>query len=115
MKIKDVLARDPAVHKLVNEGQARIASGLEELKGELSTFVCEGQYADGIQRIIRSFLDNLGKTSQRGAWVSGFFGSGKSHVLKMLCHLWQDTGFPDGATARSLVPSIPEELRALLR
>ncbi len=88
---------------------------MAELRGELETFVCEGQYADGVQKIIRSFLDNLGKTSQRGAWVSGFFGSGKSHLLKMLCHLWQDTAFADGATARSLVPSIPEDLRALLR
>jgi len=84
-------------------------------RGELATFVCEGQFADGIQRIIRSFLDNVGKTSQRGAWVSGFFGSGKSHLLKMLNHLWLDTVLPDGATARSLVPMIPEELRALLR
>ncbi|MBA4095641.1 MAG: BREX system P-loop protein BrxC [Rhodospirillum sp.] len=120
MKIKDTLQRDPAVHALANQGQARITNssseGTEaELRAELETFVCEGQYADGIQRIIRSFLDNLGKTSQRGAWVSGFFGSGKSHLLKMLCHLWQDTEFSDGATARSLVPSLPEDLRALLR
>jgi hypothetical protein len=120
MKIKDVLQRDPAAHPLINQGQARIADSqseraLAELRGELSTFVCEGQYADGIQKIIRSFLDNLGRTSQRGAWVSGFFGSGKSHLLKMLCHLWQDTAFPDGSTARSLVPSIPEDLHDLLR
>jgi len=33
----------------------------------------------------------------------------------MLCHLWKDTVFPDGSTARSLVPEMPEELRALLR
>ena len=120
MKIKDTLQRDPASHPLVNQGQARISDSRNErtqseLRGELDTFVCEGQYADGVQKIIRSFLDNIGKTSQRGAWVSGFFGSGKSHLLKMLCHLWQDTSFPDGATARSLVPSIPEDLRALLR
>ena len=120
MKIKDTLQRDPASHPLVNQGQARISDSRNErtqseLRGELETFVCEGQYADGVQKIIRSFLDNIGKTSQRGAWVSGFFGSGKSHLLKMLCHLWQDTSFPDGATARSLVPSIPEDLRALLR
>jgi hypothetical protein len=35
--------------------------------------------------------------------------------LKMLCHLWADTKFPDGATARSLVPSMPDDLRSLLR
>src|SRR6202048_1902148 len=120
MKVKDILQRDPASYPLVNQGQARISDSRNErtqseLRGELETFVCEGQYADGVQKIIRSFLDNIGKTSQRGAWVSGFFGSGKSHLLKMLCHLWQDTSFPDGATARSLVPSIPEDLRSLLR
>ena len=120
MKIKDALQRDPAANPLINQGQARITDRqnertMQELHGELSTFVCEGQYADGLQKIIRSFIDNLGRTNQRGAWVSGFFGSGKSHLLKMLCHLWQDTKFSDGASARSLVPSIPEELNALFR
>lgn len=120
MKIKDILQRDPSAYPLVNQGQARISDKsnervFEELRGELSTFVCEGQYADGIQRILSSFLSNLTQTSQKAAWVSGFFGSGKSHLLKMACHLWQDTKFPDGATARSLVPSMPDELRSLLR
>lgn len=119
-KIKDVLQRDPSTHPLVNQGQARIADKsnekvLDELRGELSTFVCEGQYAEGIIKILKSFLANLTSTSQKAAWVSGFFGSGKSHLLKMACHLWQDTKFPDGATARSLVPSMPDELRELLR
>ena len=120
MKIGDILQRDPATHGLVNQGQARITDQrgekeLQELRGELSTFVCEGQFADGIQKILRSFLDNLNRTSQKGAWVSGFYGSGKSHILKMACHLWQNTTFPDGATARTLVPYIPEEIQALLR
>jgi len=120
VKIKDILQRDPGIFPLVNQGQARIVDShneraLEELRGELSTFVCEGQYADGVQKIIRSYLDSIGKTNQKAAWVSGFFGSGKSHLLKMLCHLWQDTAFPDGATARALVPDMPDELRALLR
>lgn len=120
MKIKDILQRDPSTHPLINQGQARIADKsdekvLAELRGELSTFVCEGQYADGIQRILQSYLSNLTQTSQKAAWVSGFFGSGKSHLLKMLCHLWVDTPFPDGATARSLVPSMPSDLRELLR
>jgi hypothetical protein len=119
-KIKDILQRDPATHPLVNQGQARITDRadervLRELEGELATFVCEGQFADGMQRIIESFLRSLGQTNQRATWVSGFFGSGKSHLLKMLCHLWQDTKFSNGQTARSLVPSMPEELHNLLR
>jgi len=121
MLIKDVLLRDPSTHGLVNNGQARITNEaddgnvMNELRGELSTFVCEGQYSDGFQKILSSFLGNQNQTSQRGAWVSGFFGSGKSHLLKMLCHLWQDTSFPDGATARSIVPDLPEDVRSLLR
>lgn len=120
MNIKQILQRDPA-SPLVNQGQARIADKtnekvLQELKGELSMFVCEGQYADGMRRIIESYLTNLSQTSQRAAWVSGFFGSGKSHFLKMLAHLWQDTKFDnDGTTARTLVKAMPDELRNLLR
>ena len=120
MKIHDILQRDPAENPLINQGQARIADmadakAREELRGELSTFVCEGQFSDGLIRILRSFLENFGRTSQKGVWVSGFYGSGKSHALKMAASLWQDTAFDDGATARSLVPNIPDDLHALLR
>jgi hypothetical protein len=119
--IRDTLLRDPAKEGLVNNGQARITNELAddrvlaELRGELSTFVCEGQYAEGIIKILSSYLANRSQTNQKAAWVSGFFGSGKSHLLKMLAHLWVDTQFPDGATARSLVPELPDEVRDLLR
>ena len=35
-------------------------------------------------------------------WVSGFHGSGKSHLVKMLRALWVDSAFDDGATARGM-------------
>jgi len=115
VNISDILVRDPSKTSLANQGQARIDSAMSELQSELSTFVCEAQYADGLRRVLESYLRNLQHSSQKGAWVSGFYGSGKSHVLKMLCHLWQNTIFPDGSSARSLVPKMPDELRALLR
>jgi len=120
MQIKDILLRDPLQQSLVNNGQARITNEssddkvMAELRGELSTFVCEGQYADGMLKILSSFLTSRNQTHQKAAWVSGFFGSGKSHLLKMLCHLWADTKFADGATARSLVQELPDEVRDLL-
>jgi hypothetical protein len=120
MKIGDVLQRDPAVYALPNDGQARITEGASEkevrqLRDELSTFVCKGQFKDGMATILSSYVASLGQTNQKAAWVSGFFGSGKSHFLKMLGHLWQDTEFPDGATARSIVPALPDDVRDLLR
>lgn len=120
MRIKDTLERDPSTHPLTNQGQARITDRSDdrtwqELRAELATFVCEGQYQDGLQRILSSYLTNLTHTSQKGAWVSGFYGSGKSHLLKMLCHLWQNTTLPDGTLARDLVPTLPAEVRAQLK
>ena len=121
MKIYEVLDRDPRTARLANNGQARIADAtdgpaLEELRAELETFVCDGQFGDALQRILDRYLANLGTPKQDSAWVSGFFGSGKSHLLKMLTHLWVNTPFPDGATARALVRGgLPDEVQAQLR
>jgi hypothetical protein len=120
MLLKDVLLRDPSNNPLANNGQARIQNEaadekmLAQLRGELSSFVCKGQYGDGTARILDSFLRGRSQPSQKAAWVSGFYGSGKSHFEKMLCHLWVDTVFPDGATARSLVPDLPQDVRSAL-
>ena len=120
MKVHQLLDRDPRTSALANGGQARITEcadsrAKEELRAELETFVCDGQYGDALERILRSYLTQLDRPRQNAAWVSGFFGSGKSHLLKMLGHLWVDTRFEDGSTARSLVRGLPDEIVASLR
>lgn len=120
MKIYELFDRDPRTARLANNGQARITDGADaqaraELRAELETFVCDGQFGDALQRILDRYLANLGTPRQDSAWVSGFFGSGKSHLLKMLTHLWVNTAFEDGATARSLVRELPDEVEAQLR
>lgn len=108
MKNRELFLRDPLAHKLENDGVASVteattANELQTLRYEVEHFVCEGQYEDGIVRVLKSYLDHLGSTAQPAAWVSGFYGSGKSHLLKMLRHLWVDTAFTsDGSTARGL-------------
>ena len=117
-QIHELLERDPRTSPLANKGQARIGDAPDEaregaLRAELETFVCDGRFADGLQRILERFLSDLGGSRQEAAWVSGFFGSGKSHLLKMLTHLWMNTAFDDGAKARSLVPGgLPKDIQA---
>jgi hypothetical protein len=67
-----------------------------------------------MERILKAYLDGLGREEQKAVWVSGFFGSGKSHLVKMLRYLWTDYTFADGATARSLV-RVPSEIADLLK
>ena len=122
MKIRELLERDPVAHALPNNGQARIdAQGdpsiaERELRAELESFVCEGEYAKATERILETWLTSQSRGSRSpSAWVSGFFGSGKSHLLKMLGHLWVNTRFEDGTSARTFVPALPQTITGLLR
>ena len=120
MKNREIFQRDPAITKLLNDGVAAVtesatAKEIETLRYELEHFVCEGQYKEGLIRILESYLGNADSTVQPASWVSGFFGSGKSHLLKMFRYLWVDTKFEsDGATARGLT-QLPDEVRDLLK
>lgn len=119
MKNSEIFQRNPSTAKLLNDGVAAVSEGasqkeIDTLRYELEHFVCEGQYKEGMIRILESFIGNVGSPVQPAAWVSGFFGSGKSHLLKMLRHLWVDTRFSDGATARGLV-SLPQEVADLFK
>lgn len=110
---REVFATDPEALELLNHGVAEVKGGRSEaelrtLRYELSTFVCQGQYEAGLRKVLETYLANLDKTEQPGLWVSGFFGSGKSHFLKVLRALWTDDPFPDGTRPRGLAHLTPE-------
>ena len=89
MKNIEIYQKNPADQKLVNEGVANVnddrsAQALEVLRYELETFVCDGQYEKGMAHILDTYLKNVNQTQQPAVWVSGFYGSGKSHLVKML-------------------------------
>ena len=120
MNNRDIFQKDPLSSSLRNDGVAAISMGDTEkeiatLRHELETFVCEGQYEQGMVRILEAFLKGTESSSQQAAWVSGFYGSGKSHLLKMLQHLWTDIPFAsDGATPRGLT-HLPDSVHELLQ
>ena len=117
---RDVYHKPPTENRLVNHGVAEVSEDHSEaaqtiLRYELETFVCDGQYGKGLETILEKFLLNLdSKTEQPGVWISGFYGSGKSHLAKMLRTLWTDYQFADGATARSIA-KLPTGVFELLK
>ncbi len=119
MKNRSVYLKDPATRKLVNEGVASVnddktRKALEVLRYELETFVCDGQYQKGLEHILFTYLKNIDQAQQPAVWVSGFYGSGKSHLVKMLRALWINTEFEDGATARGIA-NLPQNISDQLK
>jgi len=105
---REVFYNDPTTYTLPNDGVAKVGPLPEDqndkqwivARYELEHFVCKGSYHDGLAKILKLFLGNLDHPSQPAVWVSGFFGSGKSHLVRVLEFLWSDIRFADGATAR---------------
>ena len=63
----------------------------ENIKQELEEYVL----TDEIYKYINDFYDSYKKslvdyTDKMGVWISGFFGSGKSHFLKILSYLLEN-------------------------
>ena len=119
---REIYNKLPSENRLVNNGVAEVSEDHSEaaqsvLRYELETFVCDGQYEKGLEIVLDKFLHNLGsRNEQPGIWISGFYGSGKSHLAKMLRTLWTDYKFFDGASARSLAKlpdTVAEHLKEL--
>ena len=116
---REVFYEDPGRRALPNLGVARVArpdsdQEWEKLHFELSHFVSDGAYGQGLKRVLSTFLDYIGQAKQPAVWVSGFYGSGKSHFMRVLEHIWVDTPMPDGNTARGLA-DLPQEVKDDLR
>lgn len=117
---RDIYNKLPTENRLVNNGVAEVSEDHSEaaqsvLRYELETFVCDGQYEKGIETVLDKFLLNLGSSNEQpGIWISGFYGSGKSHLAKMLRTLWTDYKFTDGSSARNIA-KLPDGVAAQLK
>ena len=89
MKIQNMFQKD--INRDIN-GVIKVSQNDDtSLRQELSEYIITKE----LRRHFQTFLDNYSKaidypTDKIGVWISGFFGSGKSHFLKMLSYLLEN-------------------------
>ncbi|ERB52864.1 hypothetical protein N806_17080 [Rhodococcus sp. P27] len=88
MKLNDIFAKD--VQRPI-EGVIK-ADDTAHIGTEVDEYVLTNEAAKGLELLLEAYTNY---TNANGVWISGFFGSGKSHLLKMLAHLLGDV---DGQT-----------------
>jgi hypothetical protein len=118
MKNREVFLFDPLSRSIPNNGVAKVLEPRtpeqwQVLRYEMEFFVCDGKYRLGLDRILTTYLSHISQAEQPAVWVSGFYGSGKSHMVRVLEYLWRDLAFPDGASARGLTRITGEIKEAL--
>ncbi len=103
----DAAAAQRVIFCVYNENdELRLRAGIDEF--EIAT------RQQGHDWTVFDFTDTFPQAQQLAVWVSGFYGSGKSHLVKMLRALWVDTSFEDGATARGIA-GLPQNIRDHLK
>lgn len=102
MHVRDLLARDPdrpieSVIRITERDPQRVWVEMDE-------YVPTDRVKSHFREILDALLETRrGPTERVCIWISGFFGSGKSHFLKVLGYLLQDEPLqdPQGRTIRS--------------
>ncbi|MCB9789984.1 BREX system P-loop protein BrxC [Candidatus Nomurabacteria bacterium] len=89
MKIKDLFLKDidRSINGVIKVDQQDDANVIQELEEYVVTKEMAKHFADFFEMYEKSLQ---APTDKIGIWISGFFGSGKSHFLKILSYLFSD-------------------------
>ena len=104
MKLKDIFAKpiDRAIEGVIK------ADDTASLKIEVEEYVITNEVAKRLEEFFSAY--NESKVSN-GVWISGFFGSGKSHLLKMLALLLENAKVDGGQPVLDyFLPKCPDAL-----
>ncbi|NLY36482.1 MAG: hypothetical protein GX046_04525, partial [Tissierellia bacterium] len=89
MFIRDMFVKpiDRDIKGVIKVGQADDENIRQELEEYVVTRELQKHFAD----FFGSYKKGInGHTDKMGVWISGFFGSGKSHFLKILSYLLEN-------------------------
>lgn len=109
------------LQRIFRQPVSRPIEGVIKADDESSLYVELSEYVltDEVAKRLEHFLDAYNEYhGANGVWVSGFFGSGKSHLLKMLALLLENRAINGSSALDIFLPKIPKEdelLRAALK
>lgn len=86
MQLQQLFAKDinRDIQGVIKVGQ----DAIENQKQELEEYVVTTELEKHFKQFFKNYRKGIDGTSQKmGVWISGFFGSGKSHFLKILSYL----------------------------
>ena len=86
MQIKEMFAKpiDREIQGVIIVGQGEETNVSQELEEYVVTRELQKHFADFFEAYKKGIVGN---TTEIGVWISGFFGSGKSHFLKILSYI----------------------------
>jgi len=102
MIIKNIFEKDieRPINGVVKVGQ----DDLNIIKTEVEEYIVTSEIKKYLDDFFTHYVETLGmQTDKIGIWISGFFGSGKSHLLKMLAYIIENPTIGDNLTAGEII------------
>ena len=104
MKINDIFLKD--IHRNIDGVITATKTSDEQIYQELDEYVVTKELQSHFQVFFDAYKRGvLSDTSKMGVWIQGFFGSGKSHFLKILAYILENKEI-NGKTALDFFPKL---------
>ena len=107
MQIKEIYQKD--IERLLNPAVSADDYDEETVKVEIDEYVFTEEIVEGLYNLLNAIRER--RKSHDGIWISGYFGSGKSHFLKYMNYCF-DPKYRDHALSK-LIDAVENEFDTL--
>lgn len=92
LTIKSILQKD--IERKINGVVKADSNEKDTIITELNEYVVTEEIRKRLIKFFDKYVDSINSpTEDMGVWISGFFGSGKSHFLKMIGHILENNTY----------------------
>jgi len=114
MKIKDLFKKD--IFRSINGVIKAEQRDSDSIRQELEEFVVTRELSQHFDKFFSAYVDTMesenisDKSEKMAVWVSGFFGSGKSHFIKALYYLFSKQRIISNGETKEAVKIFEEKI-----